>query len=91
MTEHTQNIIYKWTLRARYIFVFILGAGLLSIGLESIVQPIIETNNKELQKIITVGAIIFGLIFIVFGFYYKKDIEIYIRQQQLWAINPIKK
>ncbi|MBB3122600.1 hypothetical protein FHS04_000088 [Mesoflavibacter sabulilitoris] len=83
MTEHTQNIIYKWTLRARYIFVFILGAGLLSIGLESIVQPIIETNNKELQKIITVGAIIFGLIFIVFGFYYKKDIEIYIRQQQL--------
>ncbi|WP_417557890.1 hypothetical protein [Mesoflavibacter zeaxanthinifaciens] len=83
MTEHTQNIIYKWTLRARYIFVFILGAGLLSIGLESIVQPIIETNNKELQKVITVGAIIFGLIFIVFGFYYKKDIEIYIRQQQL--------
>ena len=52
MTEHTQNIIYKWTLRARYIFVFILGAGLLSIGLESIVQPIIETNNKELQKIL---------------------------------------
>ena len=91
MTEHTQNIIYKWTLRARYIFVFILWAGLLSIGLESIVQPIIETNNNELQKIITVGAIIFGLIFIVFGFYYKKDIEIYIRQQQLWAINPIKK
>ena len=83
MTEQTQNIIDKWILRARYIFVFILGAGLLSIGLESIVQPIIETNNKELQKIITVGAIIFGLIFIVFGFYYKKDIEIYIRQQQL--------
>ncbi len=75
MTEHTQNIIYKWTLRARYIFVFILGAGLLSIGLESIVQPIIETNNKELQKIITVGAIIFGLIFIVFGFYIKNDTE----------------
>jgi len=91
LKERTQNIIYKWTLRARYIFVFILWAGLLSIGLESIVQPIIETNNKELQKIITVGAIIFGLIFIVFGFYYKKDIEIYIRQQQLWAINPIKK
>ena len=83
MKEHNQNIIYKWTLRARYIIVFILGAGLLSIGLESIVQPIIETNNKELQKVITVGAIIFGLIFIVFGFYYKKDIEIYIRQQQL--------
>lgn len=83
MTEQTQNIIYKWILRTRYIFVFILGAGLLSIGLESIVQPIIETNNKELQKVITVGAIIFGLIFIVFGFYYKKDIEIYIRQQQL--------
>ena len=83
MTEHTLNIIYKWTLRARYIIVFILGAGLLSIGLESIVQPIIETNNKELQKVIAVGAIIFGLIFIVFGFYYKKDIEIYIRQQQL--------
>jgi len=75
LTEHTQNIIYKWTLRARYIFVFILGAGLLSIGLESIVQPIIETNNKELQKIITVGAIIFGLIFIVFGFYIKNDTE----------------
>ena len=83
MTEHTQNIIYKWTLRARYIFVFILGAGLLSIGLESIVQPIIETNNKELQKIITVGAIIFGLIFIVFGFYIKNDTENIIIQNKL--------
>ena len=83
MTEQTQNIIYKWTLRARYIFVFILGAGLLSIGLESIVQPNLETSNKELDTVLTVGTIIFGLIFIVFGFYYKKDIEIYIRQQQL--------
>lgn len=83
MTEHTQNIIFKWTLRARYIFVFLLGAGLLSIGLESIVQPNIETSNKELDTVLTVGAIMFGLIFIVFGFYYKKDIEIYIRQQQL--------
>ncbi|MBN2868057.1 MAG: hypothetical protein JXK08_05240 [Flavobacteriaceae bacterium] len=83
MTENTQNIIYKWTLRARYIFVFILGAGLLSIGLESIVQPNLETSNKELDTVLTVGTIIFGLIFIVFGFYYKKDIEIYIRQQQL--------
>ena len=60
-----------------------MGASLLSLGLESIVQPILETSNKELQTVITVSAIIFGLIFIVFGFYYKKDIETYIRQQQL--------
>ncbi len=83
MSNKTLYTINRWLLRARYIFVFILGASLLSLGLESIVQPILETSNKELQTVITVSAIIFGLIFIVFGFYYKKDIETYIRQQQL--------
>ena len=83
MSNKTLYTINRWLLRARYIFVFLLGAGLLSIGLESIVQPNLETSNKELDTVLTVGTIIFGSIFIVFGFYYKKDIEIYIRQQQL--------
>ncbi|HIC31762.1 MAG TPA: hypothetical protein EYO76_07575 [Flavobacteriaceae bacterium] len=83
MTENTQNIIYKWTLRARYIFVFATGAGLLSLGLQTFFQPNLLSKNSDLESILMVGSLLFGLIFIVFGFYYKKDIEIYIRQQQL--------
>ncbi|WP_336129275.1 hypothetical protein [Mesoflavibacter sp. CH_XMU1422-2] len=83
MKEHNQNIIYKWTLRAKYIFVFAAGAGLLSFGLQTFFQPNLISKNPDLESILMVGSLLFGLIFIVFGFYYKKDIEIYIRQQQV--------
>lgn len=83
MTERTQNIIYKWTLRAKYLFLFIAGAGLLSIDLQTFFQPNSVSKNPDLESILMIGSLLFGLIFIVFGFYYKKDIEIYIRQQQL--------
>jgi len=83
LKEHNQNIIYKWTLRAKYIFVFAAGAGLFSLGLQIFFQPNLISKNPDLESILMLGSLLFGLIFIAFGFYYKKDIEIYIRQQQL--------
>ena len=83
MTKHNQNIIYKYALRAKYIFVFAAGAGLLCLGLQIFFQPNLISKNPDLESIIMLGSLLFGLIFIAFGFYYKKDIEIYIRQQQL--------
>ena len=41
------------------------------------------SKNPDLESILMLGSLLFGLIFIAFGFYYKKEIEIYIRQQQL--------
>lgn len=83
MTERTQNIIYKWTLRAKYLFLFIAGAGLLSIGLQTFFQPNSVSKNPDLESILMIGSLIFGLIFIVFGFYIKNDTENIIIQNKL--------
>lgn len=83
MTVRTQNIIYKWTLRAKSLFLFIAGAGLLSLGLQTFLQPNLVSKNPGLESILMIGSLIFGLIFIVFGFYIKNDTENIIIQKQL--------
>ncbi|WGD34947.1 hypothetical protein [Olleya sp. YS] len=83
MKESTQNIIYKWMLRARYIYIFLAGAGLVSFGLDTLIEPGKFSQREELNNFITIGSILFGIIIIIIGFQRKKDIEYYIQQQKL--------
>tara|TARA_R110002012_G_scaffold319893_1_gene541697 strand:+ start:3711 stop:3962 length:252 start_codon:yes stop_codon:yes gene_type:complete len=75
MNEKNQNNIFKWTLRFRYIYVLIIGAFLLSAGLAIGLGFEKMSNQKNLDFFIATVSFIIGIIFIVFGFYIKKDIE----------------
>lgn len=83
MTESTQNTIYKWSLRAKYIYIFILGAGLLSFGFDTLLEPGKLSKREELNNFIIVMCLFFGLALIVVRFYRKNQIEYYIQQQKL--------
>ncbi|WP_292946568.1 hypothetical protein [Olleya sp. UBA1516] len=83
MTDSTQNIIYKWSLRAKYIFIFIAGAGLLSFGFDTLIEPGKFSKREELNNFIIIMCLFFGLALIIVGFYRKNQIEYYIQQQKL--------
>lgn len=83
MTDSTQNVIYKWSLRAKYIFIFIAGAGLLSFGFDTLIEPGKFSKRKELNNFIIIMCLFFGLALIIVGFYRKNQIEYYIQQQKL--------
>ncbi|RAJ16917.1 hypothetical protein [Olleya aquimaris] len=83
MKESTQNIIYKWTLRANYIYIFLAGAGLVSFGLDTLIEPGKLTDREELNYLMGFGSILFGFIIIIIGFYRKNEVEKYILQQKL--------
>ncbi|MEL0643391.1 hypothetical protein V6251_03285 [Olleya sp. Ti.3.14] len=83
MTNSTQNVIYKWSLRAKYIFIFIAGAGLLSFGFDTLIEPGKFSKREELNNFIIIMCLFFGLALIIVGFYRKNQIEYYIQQQKL--------
>lgn len=75
MKEKNQNIVFKWTLRFRYIYILIIGAILLSIGLSVGLGFEKLSNQQSLDYFISTLSFVFGLIFIILGFHVKKDIE----------------
>jgi len=79
-----QDLIFKWTLRIKYIYIFILGSLIASLGTSSILgyEKIFETKS-EANFYLSLIAIIIGLVLIVIGFYRMTDIENYIRKHKL--------
>jgi hypothetical protein len=75
MNSKNQNTVFKWTLRFRYIFALIVGAILLSVGLSVGLGFEKLSNQESLDYFIAGISFILGIVFIIFGFYIKEDIE----------------
>jgi len=81
--ESTQNSIFKWTLRFRYLFAMLCGAGLLSVGLSVGLGFQKLSNQESLDHFLSLVSILFGLLLIIVGFYIKNDIEATISRLKL--------
>ncbi len=75
--------MYKWALRFNYLWAFGCGIPVMIMGIKGLLGYDILIDIAEANFFLSIIMTLIGIILIIVGLYYSKDIEKYIREHNL--------
>jgi len=77
------DLIYRWSIRFRYIWAFLCGAAITAAGISDLLGLETLINVPEANLFLSIIMMIIGIVLIIVSFYKKREIEYYIEKHNL--------